>query len=63
VYAVIGYYLRHEDEVNAYLLARGEEADRLQQEIESKQPDRSNLRAKLLERLAQLEQRHASPRE
>ncbi len=63
VYAVIGYYLRHQDEVNAYLLAREKEADRLRQEIESKQPDRSNLRAKLLERRAQLEQRHASPRE
>ena len=48
VYAVIGYYLHHQQEVDAYLLAREEQAQMLQHEIEARQPDRGNLRAKLL---------------
>jgi hypothetical protein len=60
VYAVIGYYLHHQEEVDAYLLAREEQAEKLRQEIEAKQPDRANLRAKLLQRKAQMEQGHAS---
>jgi uncharacterized protein (DUF433 family) len=55
VYAVIGYYLHHQEEVDAYLLAREEQAENLRQEIEARQPDRSNLRAKLLARRAQAE--------
>jgi hypothetical protein len=55
VYAVIGYYLHHQEEVDAYLLAREEQAEKLRQEIEARQPDRSNLRAKLLARRAQAE--------
>jgi uncharacterized protein (DUF433 family) len=61
VYAVIAYYLRHQDEVKAYLRHRQEEAAELRREIESKQPDRAGLRAKLLARRAQQEQGHASP--
>jgi uncharacterized protein (DUF433 family) len=60
VYAVIGYYLRHKEEVDRYLETRRAEAEALRQEIEAKQPDRSGLRAKLLARRAQLEQEHAS---
>jgi uncharacterized protein (DUF433 family) len=63
VYAVIAYYLRHKTEVESYLRSRKAEADRLQQEIEAKQPDRANLRAKLLARRASMEQAHAAPGE
>ena len=61
VYAVIAYYLRHQQEVDQYLHARRDEAERLRQEIEAKQPDRMDLRARLLARKAQMELEHASP--
>ncbi len=61
VHAVIAYYLRHREEIDQYLQARRDEADRLRDEIEAAQPDRVDLRAKLLNRKAQLEQGHASP--
>lgn len=38
VYAVIGYYLRHRDEVRAYLKRREEEAQELQAVIEAERP-------------------------
>jgi len=60
VYAAIAYYLRHKQQVDDYIQARRSEAERLRQEIESKQPDRASLRAKLLARRAQMEQTHAS---
>jgi uncharacterized protein (DUF433 family) len=60
VYAAIAYYLRHRKEVDDYLQARQEEAERLRQEIEAKQPDRAELREKLLARKAQMELEHAS---
>jgi len=59
-YAAIAYYLRHRKDVDAYLQSRREEAERLRQEIEAKQPDRIELRAKLLARKAQMEREHAS---
>jgi len=60
VYGVIAYYLRHRQEVDAYLQARREEAEKMRQEIE-KQPGRAELRAKLLARKAvTMEQGHAS---
>jgi uncharacterized protein (DUF433 family) len=61
VYAVIAYFLRHRQEVDSYLHARREEAEKLRQEIEAKQPSRAELRSKLLARKAQLELDHASP--
>jgi uncharacterized protein (DUF433 family) len=60
VYAVIAYYLRHSDEVNTYLQRRQVEAAELRREIESQQPGRAELRAKLLARRAEQEQPHAS---
>ena len=63
VYAVIAYYLRNREEVNAHLAARRAEADRLRQEIEAGQPDRTGLREKLLARRKQAGQNHASPAE
>ncbi len=55
VYAVIAYYLRHRDEVSAYLREREAAAAELRREIESQQPDRAELRAKLLARRHQQE--------
>src|ERR1700730_16552798 len=43
LYAVIAYYLRHQEEVDNYLRSRRVEAERLRQEIEAKQPGRSAL--------------------
>jgi uncharacterized protein (DUF433 family) len=60
VYAVIAYYLRHREEVDAYLRVRRTEAEKLRQEIEATQPDRGEFRAKMLARRAQREQGHAS---
>jgi uncharacterized protein (DUF433 family) len=59
VYAVIAYYLRNQEEVDQYLQARREQAEKLREEIEAKQP--AELRAKLLTRKAEKEQEHASP--
>ncbi len=50
VYAVIGYYLRHRDEVNAFLLWEEAEAEKLRKEIEAHQ-DSVDLRARLKARL------------
>ena len=35
IYAVVSYYLAHQDELDAYLKQREEEAERLRQEIEA----------------------------
>jgi uncharacterized protein (DUF433 family) len=61
VYAVIAYYLRHPKEIDDYLGDRRQDAEKLRQEIEGKQPGRAELRAKLLARKAQMELAHASP--
>ena len=63
VHAVIAYYLRHRDEVNGYLRARRDEAEKLRQEIEARQPARDEFREKLLARQAQEGQADASPAE
>ena len=61
VYGVIAYYLRHRTEVDDYLHGRRQEAESLRQKIEGQQPNRLELRAKLLARKAQMELAHASP--
>jgi uncharacterized protein (DUF433 family) len=38
VYAVIAWYLRHKDEVSAYLSERAEQAEALRNQIESERP-------------------------
>jgi uncharacterized protein (DUF433 family) len=53
VYGAIAYYLRHRTEVDNYLDTRRQEAEKLRQEIEARQPSRLELRAKLLAREAQ----------
>jgi uncharacterized protein (DUF433 family) len=52
VYAVIGYYLRYRDEVEAYLNARREAANSFRQQIEAEMPSRF-CREQLLARRAQ----------
>jgi uncharacterized protein (DUF433 family) len=49
VHAVIGYYLRHQEEVRVYLKRRKEEADALQVKIEAERPrvSRKELRARV----------------
>src|SRR5882724_3737430 len=58
VYGVIAYYLRHRKDMDDYIHARRQEAEKLRQEIEAKQANRVELRAKLLARKAQLDLAH-----
>jgi uncharacterized protein (DUF433 family) len=48
-YAVIGYYLRHRSEVEAYLAQRGQVSQRVRQENEARF-DPTGVRARLLAR-------------
>jgi uncharacterized protein (DUF433 family) len=50
VYAVITYYLRHPDAIDAYLKRRSDQAKAVREIIEASQPVRPNLRAVLLAR-------------
>lgn len=56
IYAVIAYYLRHRDEVQAYLHEQEIAAEKLRQEIEAHQADRRFLKERLLARLREKEQ-------
>jgi uncharacterized protein (DUF433 family) len=61
VYAVLAWYLRHKAEVTDYLRRREVEAEAVRRMIEAKQPDRAELRARLMARRAQKEMLHAPP--
>lgn len=50
VYAVIAYYLRHRDEVEAYLARREKQAEELRRNIESRQGDMSSIRDRLIDK-------------
>jgi len=50
VYATVAYYLRHKDQVDAYLSRADEEAERVRAEIEEGFPQ-EGLRERLLARL------------
>ena len=50
VYAVIAYYLRHRQEIQAYLDQRDELARRIRQQIEAAQGDLGDIRGRLLAR-------------
>lgn len=52
VYGAIAYYLQYRAEVDEYLRQRKIEADALRRRIEEAQPQRANLKAELLARLA-----------
>ncbi|HKI37464.1 MAG TPA: DUF433 domain-containing protein [Gemmataceae bacterium] len=57
IHAVIAYYLRHRDEVRAYLKRRAEEAEALRGKIEAERPRVS--RAELLARRSAREKANA----
>lgn len=48
VYTTIGYYLRHQQEVNAYLNEREQLAETVRQRLSQTQPDLSLIRERLL---------------
>ncbi len=48
VYAVIGYYLRHRNEIEGYLARREEKAEDVRRRLETRQGDLSEIRARLL---------------
>lgn len=48
VYCVIGYYLRHRAEVDAYLSERAREGEELRKKIEESQRHLPDIRARLL---------------
>ena len=48
VYNTIGYYLRHQDAVEAYLSQREQLAESVQQRLSDIQPDLSSIRTRLL---------------
>jgi uncharacterized protein (DUF433 family) len=48
VYAVIAYYLRHRNEVDAYMSRREQEAEIVRQRLDTQQGDLSEIRARLL---------------
>ena len=50
LYAVIAYYLRHRQELEAYLAEREQRAQEVRQRIESQQGDLSDLRRRILSR-------------
>jgi len=52
VYSAIGYYLRHREEVEAYLQRRDQLAEEVCQRIEARQAPAGELRAKLIARRA-----------
>jgi hypothetical protein len=54
IYAVIAYYMRHREEIEAYLDAREQRAEAVRQNIERHQGDLSDLRKRLRAR----QQRH-----
>src|SRR6202040_1839114 len=51
VYAVLTWYLQHKAEADDYLRKRAEEAEAIRRTIEARQPDRTELRARLMARL------------
>ena len=48
IYAVIAYYLRHRQELDAYLAAREQRAQDVRQHIERHQGDLADLRRRIL---------------
>jgi uncharacterized protein (DUF433 family) len=50
IYAVIAYYLRHREDIEAYLAEREQQAQEVRQRIESQQGDLADLRGRLLAR-------------
>lgn len=55
VYAVLAYYLAHQDEVEAYMRRNDAEAQAIRHQIEATQPPRTELRERLLRRAKAME--------
>jgi len=53
VYAIITYYLDHQEVIEAYLARRAAEAAEIRKEIEAHQPSNAEFRARLRARLAE----------
>lgn len=56
VYAVLAYYLKNKEEVEAYLRWCDEEADRVRKELETLRPPIPDLKEKLMERWGRLQE-------
>jgi uncharacterized protein (DUF433 family) len=50
IYAVIAYYLRHREDIGAYLIEREQRAQEVRQRIEARQGNLAHLRDRLLAR-------------
>ncbi len=50
VYAVVAYYLRHEDEINEYIREREQRAEMVRREVEARHPDMVGIRERLVAR-------------
>jgi uncharacterized protein (DUF433 family) len=61
VYAVLTWYLRHKAEVDEYLRQRAQQAVAIRQSIEARQPNRADLRARLMARRDRKEGDDAPP--
>lgn len=57
VYSTIAYYLRHREEVDAYLRERERHAEEMRAQVEARQGSSEGLRERLLARRAQLAMR------
>ncbi|MGA2078827.1 MAG: DUF433 domain-containing protein [Terriglobia bacterium] len=60
IYGAISYYLEHEEQVEAYLRRRDQEADRIRREIEDR-PRADALRRRIRERYARLKAKPGQP--
>jgi len=58
-HGAIAYYLRHRNEIDEYLRERRDQADALKRQIEAGDPERANLKADLVARMAQRNAGHA----
>ena len=60
-HAAVAYYLRHREEVEAFLVEVEGRAQEIRRKIEANQPPQDELRAKLEARWALMEQKRAAP--
>jgi uncharacterized protein (DUF433 family) len=63
VYEAIAYYLRHKDDVEAYLQRRDLEAEALWQHIDASQPSKAERKDQIKERWSRRKVDHAAPAE
>jgi uncharacterized protein (DUF433 family) len=61
IYAVIAYYLAHQDEINDYLNRRKEEGEHTRQEVEANYTSEQRARHERLRQLAEEKHRKQDP--